>query len=151
MMGNYEGAAMDPDETPLETRANWTITERTDLVNRVKIPEPEVHHPRRITNKRGELLAEAERIVNGARNVQYGDPNDDFKSTAALWTTHLLRVEKRTGAAWQLEPHDVAIMMILLKVSRLGWSPEKADHWLDVAGYAACGYDCSDAQLGGDA
>jgi hypothetical protein len=51
------------------------------------------------------------------------------------------------GSAY-LTGQDVAIMMILLKVSRLGWSPEVADHWLDVAGYAACGYDCSDAQLG---
>jgi hypothetical protein len=41
-----------------------------------------------------------------------------------------------------LDPHDVAIMMMQLKHSRLSWSPTKEDHWIDLAGYAACGWDC---------
>ena len=36
---------------------------------------------------------------------------------------------------------DVAIMMALLKISRLSWEPTKRDSWVDVAGYAACGYE----------
>lgn len=32
--------------------------------------------------------------------------------------------------------------MILLKVSRLTWTPDKEDTWADIAGYAACGWDC---------
>ena len=34
---------------------------------------------------------------------------------------------------------DVAVMMIQLKLARIKTSPEHADHWMDVAGYAACG------------
>ena len=43
-----------------------------------------------------------------------------------------------------IEQHDVAAMMALLKVSRIRWSPTKRDHWQDLAGYAACGWDCVD-------
>lgn len=159
------------NETPLEIRADWTyagqdlldgkytITERPEWRARVNIPQEQtpvthgtIDHPRRVTNKRGELLTEAERIVNGARNVQYGDPNADFQCTADLWNLYIGRVTARQheGNTWALPvlaPADVAVMMILLKVSRIGWSPEKADHWLDIAGYAACGYDCSPALL----
>jgi hypothetical protein len=30
-------------------------------------------------------------------------------------------------------------MMALVKVSRISTSPSKLDHWVDLAGYAACG------------
>jgi hypothetical protein len=98
-------------------------------------------------NPRTKLLLDAESIVNGDRNVQYGDPNADFQRTAAMWTAYLEGVRERQdpGAsltAVVLDPHDVAAMMMLLKISRLAWSPEKRDSWLDIAGYAACGADC---------
>ena len=35
--------------------------------------------------------------------------------------------------------HARAVMMIQLKLARIKTSPEHADHWIDVAGYAACG------------
>lgn len=150
--------APKPGETPLETRANWTNTERPEWRSRINIPQVDtpvtfgtIDHPRRVTNKRGELLAEAERLVNGARNVQYGDPNADFQCTADLWNCYLNRITERDQALGHpgalLAPHDVAVMMALLKVSRLAWSPDKADSWLDLAGYAACGYDASPALL----
>lgn len=106
-------------------------------------------------NKRSHLLQLADKLVNGDRNRQYGDPNSDFSKTAALWETYLngvrdrqrtqlkeLGIEDAMGDAILVEPQDVAVMMILLKVSRLTWSPDKEDHWADIAGYAACGYDC---------
>ncbi len=34
-------------------------------------------------------------------------------------------------------------MMILMKLSRLATSPAKPDHWIDMAGYAACGGECA--------
>lgn len=36
-----------------------------------------------------------------------------------------------------MEAMDVANMMIMLKISRSVTSPDKADTWLDIAGYAA--------------
>ena len=80
-------------------------------------------------------------LVNGDRNVQYGDPIDDFRRTAALLEIYLKGIIDKNGEV-HLEPHDVAVLMILLKISRIVWSPGKEDHWIDVAGYAACGADC---------
>lgn len=83
---------------------------------------------------RRQLLEEAATIVDGDRNAQYGDPRQDFQRTAAMWAAYL---------GVPVEPHDVAAMMIMLKVSRIRWSPTKQDSWVDAAGYAACGWDCA--------
>ena len=107
-------------------------------------------------SRRREMLIEAADLVDGDRNVSYGDPSDDFRRTAAYWSTHLGGVLRRLAAETRVEvsddvldlvdhllgPHDVAIMMMQLKTSRLAWSPDKHDHWVDAAGYAACGRDC---------
>lgn len=96
-------------------------------------------------NHRSHALRTAEQHVNGSRNVDYGDPISDFRTTATLWAEYLRRIIERRGDA-DLKPHDVAAMMMLLKISRLSWSPEVDDHWIDAAGYAACGYDCTQRQ-----
>lgn len=161
-LSDIEGARVIPNyEVPLEIRADWTtaknIQRTPDPYLEALLNEEEAIARGHMTrtpvtqiNKRAELLQRAESIINGDRNVQYGDPNADFNCTAQLWDTYLDRVYARQKSDDQfvgITGQDVAIMMILLKVSRIGWSPDKADHWLDIAGYAACGYDCSDAQL----
>lgn len=93
-----------------------------------------------ISNRRS-LLNEAADLVDGDRNNQYGDPVEDFSRTAQYWTTYLS--SRMNNCDWlHLDAHDVAVMMSLLKISRLSWSPDKRDHWVDLAGYAACGFDC---------
>jgi len=93
---------------------------------------------------RSDLLQEAETLVNGERNDNYGDPNDDFKATADLWNAYLSRlIAGNGGYPPELQPHDIAAMMIMLKLSRIAWSPNKYDSWVDIAGYAACGWDCA--------
>lgn len=86
-------------------------------------------------NARSHVLWTAEKLVNGDRNNEYGSPTQDFDRTASLWTTYL-------DGRSKIDAHDVAVMMILLKVSRLTWSPVKEDSWIDIAGYAACGWEC---------
>lgn len=98
-------------------------------------------------SNRRKLLHEAADIVDGDRNAQYGDPIGDFKCTADFWTAYIRRIASQRGDDFVLLPHDVAAMMSLLKISRIGWSPEKYDHWLDLAGYAACGWDCSERTI----
>jgi hypothetical protein len=90
-------------------------------------------------NARAEVLTMAESLVNGDRNAQYGDPRQDFRRTADMWSAYL---------GVPIAMHDVAAMMALLKVSRIRWSPGKLDSWVDLAGYAACGWDCSSPNLG---
>jgi len=85
-------------------------------------------------NNRTSILAEADMLVNGDRNIDYGDPIDDFRRTADMWSAYL---------NVPLKPHDVAVLMTMLKLSRIKWSPNKRDHWADAGGYIACGFDCT--------
>lgn len=98
---------------------------------------------------RRELLMGAADLVDGDRNAQYGDPRQDFRRTAGYWNIHINGIIERKLAENNgqfggdiLDPHDVAIMMDLLKTSRLAWSPDKEDTWMDKAGYTACGWHC---------
>jgi len=92
-------------------------------------------------HEREQVLREAITLIVGDRNIDYGDPYEDFSLTADLWHSYLTRITERRGNL-VIEPHDVAIMMALLKVSRLSWTPNKKDHWVDIAGYIGCGWDC---------
>lgn len=93
------------------------------------------------SNERKQVLLDAASLIVGDRNEDYGDPHDDFGLTADLWQLYLTRITERKKG-FIIEPHDVAVMMALLKISRLSWTPDKRDHWVDIAGYIGCGWDC---------
>lgn len=78
---------------------------------------------------RQKVLDDALRIVSSDRNKEYGEPEDNFSRIAALWEAFQGR---------QFTSTDVAIMMALVKVARIATSPGKLDHYVDLAGYAAC-------------
>ena len=80
--------------------------------------------------RRKEVLEAAQAIVSGAREEQYGRPEDNFTRIAALWGAYLGRL---------LTASDVAAMMVLFKVGRLSTGAGSDDTWVDIAGYAACG------------
>lgn len=77
---------------------------------------------------RDEILKEAMKVINNDRNADYGDAKENFDNTAELWSAY---------AGHKFSAVDVAVMMILLKVSRVRVSPDKADHWVDICGYSA--------------
>jgi len=79
---------------------------------------------------RSEILAAAAQAVTQDRNATHGEPEDSFGLIAAYWSAHLDR---------PISSSDVAVMMNLLKLARIKTSPQHADHWIDIAGYAACG------------
>jgi hypothetical protein len=87
------------------------------------------------------LLEQAAGLVDGDRNADYGPPDGDFTAAAFMWQAYLHRTFGQRGGL-KLTAHDVAAMMIMLKLARIAWSPDKQDHWADIAGYAACGWDC---------
>lgn len=89
---------------------------------------------------RRRLLSEAADIVDGDRNDAYGEPEDSFRAIAALWNAYL---EAAPEPAAPLTPADVGVMMMLMKVARLRHSPGHIDSLRDIAGYAACVYECS--------
>jgi hypothetical protein len=82
---------------------------------------------------RVEALREAARIISGDRDVQYGGPEENFERIAKIWGV-ILSVD--------ITREDVAMMMVGLKVARYasksGFQP---DTWIDVAGYAGCGFE----------
>lgn len=85
-----------------------------------------------MTTPRTDLLRQAEQLINGDRNNQYGEPTQDFTRTARMWEAYL---------SIPIRAHDVAALMCLLKLSRISWQPDKQDSWTDLAGYAACGWE----------
>ena len=85
---------------------------------------------------RSEVLSKADSYVNGDREQDYGSPESNFQTIADLWAVYL----QGCGVAIDfLEPHDVAAMLALLKIARIASGHAKADNWVDLAGYAACG------------
>ena len=48
--------------------------------------------------EREQVLREAVTLIVGDRNVDYGDPYEDFSLTASLWQSYITRVaERRDG------------------------------------------------------
>lgn len=90
-----------------------------------------------IVNKGPEsVLQEAERIINGERAKDYGDSiYNDFKTIGELWSVVL---NTRHGTSVVVSSDDVAMMMLLLKVSRSIKNTTHRDSLVDIAGYAGC-------------
>lgn len=96
---------------------------------------------------RASALDEAKQLITGDRNNSYGPPTEDFRRTADMATAFGFRVVTHRGAEPEpLQPHHVAVFMMMLKTSRLAWSPRKRDSWVDAAGYAGCGYECAETE-----
>lgn len=100
------------------------------------------------TPPRQEALEEAIGLVTGDRNSAYGPPMQDFERTAgALSAMGYRRLDPKDAydhpTALKINPHDVAIFVMMVKISRIMSTPGKRDSWVDIAGYAGCGYECS--------
>lgn len=121
------------DETlaasPAGMRATWE--DRLLKVMQGQVPEE--------ISARAKLLDEAKRLVTGDRNNQYGPPTGDFTRAAGI----LQALGYRAIEGRSLQAHDIALMVMAVKMSRLTWMPSHEDSWTDIAGYAGCGYECA--------
>ena len=88
---------------------------------------------------RADFLKEVEGIICKDRNEQYGEPEDNFKRIAVFWSNYLDR---------EITSADVAIMMVLFKAARIANDKYKADSWVDICGYSACGAECAMKESG---
>jgi len=86
-----------------------------------------------------QTLDAASSAVCGSRNEDYGSPNDDFATQAAMISAYLSR---SNGYTVQVTAGDIAALMVCVKLARQAHRP-KQDNWIDVAGYAACGAECN--------
>lgn len=84
---------------------------------------------------RAQLLREAEKIVTKDRNSAYGNPEDNFRDIAELWSAYW------RGRLGPFTSMDVAMMNALIKIARVKNNPGHRDSVLDIAGYAACAAD----------
>ena len=91
---------------------------------------------------RADILHAAEKCVCGQREQDYGTPEDNFETIAGLWETYLSRACVNEAGGVYIDANDVAMMMALLKIARIAAGGGKADSWIDLAGYAACGAEC---------
>ena len=71
------------------------------------------------------ILAEAQRLVNGDRQSDYGHPLDNFGDVAAIWSVIL-----RTP----ITAEQAALCMVGLKLARQS-NKGKRDNLVDLAGY----------------
>ena len=95
-------------------------------------------------------LEEANTIVNGERQDQYGAPEDSFEIIAGYWNVFLRQKIKEAcnhlgfdvvDIDDLLSPLDATNMMVLFKQARkLGQMP-KRDNYIDSIGYEAIGAD----------
>ena len=97
---------------------------------------------------RKDILDTALKCVNGDRDEQYGNPENNFKLIAELWMAYLDSCGAvLTGTEVFLRPEDVASMMSLMKIARIATGVSKEDNWVDLAGYAACGGEIVSAKI----
>lgn len=88
---------------------------------------------------RKDILETAVEITTTDRNEWYGEPEDNFKLIAEFWQSYI-KTCVDPGADISISAGDVANMMILFKVARAATAlDQKADTFIDIAGYAACG------------
>lgn len=73
---------------------------------------------------------QAAESVTHDREESYGSPRQSFARIAQMWAA-ILDVD--------VTPHDVALCMAALKLSRLCTDPDHLDSWVDLVGYARCG------------
>ncbi len=79
---------------------------------------------------RVEILDTAKEYVTKDRAAAHGDAERNFGLIAAYWSAHL---------DVSISATDVAVMMTLLKLARIGSNPFNMDNWIDGCGYLACG------------
>lgn len=92
---------------------------------------------------REKVIDAAHKAVIFQRNNSYGPPTQDFSRSAALMNALGFRIIDSLGTAHDLDAHHVALIQMCVKMSRISWSPDHFDSWTDIAGYAACGYECA--------
>lgn len=79
------------------------------------------------SKRASELLRDAIDII-GERGLAYGEPSINHLRIAQLWSVYFERA---------IEPHDVAMAMVLVKIARLVESHSHGDSIVDAAAYLA--------------
>tara|TARA_Y100001937_G_scaffold112389_1_gene159940 strand:+ start:455 stop:748 length:294 start_codon:yes stop_codon:yes gene_type:complete len=90
-----------------------------------------------------EILMKAQEIVSNDRNVSHGDAYKNHAEIAEYWNTFL---DNKLKPMANITAEDVALMMVLLKISRNNQGKKfNIDNFVDIAGYAAIAGEIGDS------
>lgn len=86
-------------------------------------------------------MNEAETLVNGTRQSDYGSPAVNYEGIARVWSGLLA---KRLMPGVVITPEEAALMMVGLKIQRQCMNP-KRDNMVDAHGYLLVAAHCRSA------
>jgi hypothetical protein len=75
-----------------------------------------------------EILKEADKLIEGDRHKDYGDKVKNHNNIAKLWSAY---------KDVKITAHDVAVMMVLLKIARTKLGEISKDTYVDMSAYGA--------------
>jgi len=78
--------------------------------------------------KTKEYLEKANALIAGDREKDYGDKVHNHNNIARLWSAYL---------GTEITAHDVAVMMVLLKIARTKLGEISEDTYIDMSAYSA--------------
>ena len=75
-----------------------------------------------------EILKEADKLIAGDRHKDYGDKIKNHNNISKLWSAY---------KDVEITAHDVAVMMVLLKIARTKLGEVSKDTYIDMSAYGA--------------
>ena len=89
-----------------------------------------------------EILKKARDLVTGDRNETHGDAFQNHAEIAEFWNIFL---DKKLQPMASITAEDVALMMVLMKISRNSQGKKSnIDNFIDMCGYAAIAGEIND-------
>ena len=73
--------------------------------------------------------------MRGKRQHEYGNKKENHENISRLWSAYLDH---------PISAHDVAILMLLLKVARAKFGNPSSDTYIDMVGYSAIAGELGD-------
>ena len=89
-----------------------------------------------------EILKKAKELITGDRNDTHGDAFQNHAEIAEFWNIFL---DKKLQPMANITAEDVALMMVLMKISRnTQGKKNNLDNFIDMCGYAAIAGEIND-------
>ena len=89
-----------------------------------------------------EILKKAKDLISGDRNETHGDAFQNHAEIAEFWNIFL---DKKLQPMANITAEDVALMMVLMKISRNNQGKKNnLDNFIDMCGYAAIAGEIND-------
>jgi hypothetical protein len=90
-----------------------------------------------------EILKKAKELITGDRNDTHGDAYRNHAEIAEFWNIFL---DKKLQPMANITAEDVALMMVLMKISRNSQGKKSnIDNFIDMCGYAAIAGEINDS------